>query len=62
MLTYTVAVPYRPILPAVCMLHKRISSHYYKNVMEFREDMGLMFNNAQCINAKPHTTQCFGHH
>ena len=31
-------------------IRKRISSHYYKNVLDFREDMRLMFNNARTYN------------
>ncbi|PIL29895.1 hypothetical protein GSI_07805 [Ganoderma sinense ZZ0214-1] len=35
---------------ALSTIRKRISSHYYKNVLDFREDMRLMFNNARTYN------------
>lgn len=35
---------------ALSTIRKRISSHYYKSVLDFREDMRLMFNNARTYN------------
>ncbi|RPD70775.1 hypothetical protein L226DRAFT_615902 [Lentinus tigrinus ALCF2SS1-7] len=35
---------------ALSTIRKRISSHYYKNVLDFREDMRLMFSNARTYN------------
>ncbi|KAI0353138.1 hypothetical protein OH77DRAFT_1458548 [Trametes cingulata] len=35
---------------ALSTIRKRISSHYYKNVLDFREDMRLMFKNARTYN------------
>ncbi|THH30382.1 hypothetical protein EUX98_g3797 [Antrodiella citrinella] len=38
----------RPI--ALSTLRKRINSNYYKSVLDFRDDMRLMFNNARTYN------------
>ncbi|KAL6305657.1 SNF2 family N-terminal domain-containing protein [Sparassis latifolia] len=38
----------RPI--AMSTLRKRMNSNYYKNVLDFREDWRLMFNNARTYN------------
>ncbi|CAL1697367.1 unnamed protein product [Somion occarium] len=35
---------------ALSTLRKRLSSNYYKNVLDFREDWRLMFNNARTYN------------
>ena len=35
---------------ALSTIRKRISSHHYRNVLDFREDMRLMFNNARTYN------------
>lgn len=35
---------------ALSTIRKRISANYYKNVLDFREDMRLMFRNARTYN------------
>jgi len=35
---------------ALSTIRKRMNSNYYKNVIDFREDMRLMFNNARTYN------------